>query len=639
MSSTPEMPLERRNDMHRSKTIALLVCYDLLAMIAAIILAVLLRYDHLHAQFLLHHAQRLTVMIGIFIVSFYVAQLYRSHWQYAGLESLWAITRANLIAAVVTFLWQHTSEERIPASILAISTLLTIGLVGGQRALMRARATRPTRRRESRAVPLPDEPKRTVILGGGNSAVEVLAALRMVGENRYDVIGILDEDPRFHGTLLRGIRILGGPELLHDLLRRHDVDEVLIAPPYASAERCREYVLACCREKIAVRVVPVITELLDNPAASQGRLSAGPISVDDLLHRSPAELDLEVIGHCLQNKRILVTGAGGSIGSELCRQICRFQPEQLVLLGHGENTIFSIERELARAFPALANRLVPVIADIRDEKRIDAVFTKYQPQIVYHAAAHKHIPLMEGNVCDGIANNVGGSRTIIRACTRHAVERMVLISTDKAVNPSSVVGATKFLSEEYARAETQHSPTCFVSVRFGNVLGSRGSVLPIFHEQIMHGGPVTITHPEMQRYFMTIPEASSLVLEAGAFGNPGDLFVLDMGNPVRIIDLAEDVIRLAGLEPYRDIDINCCGVRPGEKLSEELFTASEERIASSHDRLFVVNRPQYLDPKTLDAKVDALLAVAAQQHDSTALALLAATVPTFQTTTKSLTLT
>lgn len=606
--------------------------YDLCAVVGSALIALQLRFDYFRWEILTVHMTSTPVVLCTYLLVFSAFRLYRYRWPFAGVEVFWSVLLANVIATGLGGIWQlYLDSERLPFSILVMMCILSTALIGGQRVLLRTiERWRGRGCHDHTTTRWHEEPKRTVILGGERSASEVLTALGNERSGRYDVIGILDPDTRHHGTYLRGIKILGDWELLHDLVRRHAIDEVIIAMQNGASAQLREYVLACCRHKVAVRTVPVTTEWLQNPSASRRHLRAETICPDDLLHRQPIKISQQDFDAYIGGKRILVTGAGGSIGSELCRQISRHNPALLILLGHGENSIHQINMELQHAYPELAACTVAVIADVRDVKRIDYVINQFKPQVIFHAAAHKHVPLMEGNIAEAINNNIAGSRNVIRAASAHQVERFVLISTDKAVNPSSVMGATKFLCEELVRAESARSDTCFLTVRFGNVLGSRGSVLPAFQEQILHGGPVRVTHPEMRRYFMTIPEAVSLVLCAGSIGCTGQLFVLDMGQPVRIVRLAEDLIRLSGLVPYRDIEIAYCGLRPGEKLTEELFTESEQRQTCTQERLLVVNRPQYIDAGILDQVIDELLVIA-QQHDDRALyEQLTEIIPTFQ---------
>jgi FlaA1/EpsC-like NDP-sugar epimerase len=595
----------------------LLAVADLAAVGAAWVVAMYFRDAALPAAFCRSHAAVLPVLAAAYLLLFYVFGLYRTRWEFASLEMLWPILTANTLATLLSMLL--CEHDPLPIAVSALVGLLATGFVGGLRLLLRVAATRRQRTRH------PDPPKRTVILGEAASVVDVLDIVEK-DAGRYEILGILDDDPRFHGNRMRGHNILGPLDTLHDLLHQHAVDEVILALPHAGDAQLRRYVLACCRHKVAVRVLPVLAELLEHPTEAPRRLRLHTFRVDDLLHRAPVHLTPDAGGYA--GRRVLVTGAGGSIGSELCRQIVRMGPASLTLLGHGENSIVAIERELARTAPGVP--VEPVICDVRDAARLHAILARARPEVLLHAAAHKHVPLMEGNVAEAVHNNVAGTRNVVRAATGAGVARLVLISTDKAVNPSSVMGATKFLCEELVNAAVARAHTCGITVRFGNVLGSRGSVLPLFQEQILHGGPLTVTHPEMDRYFMTIPEAVSLVLQAGARGTSGSLFVLDMGKPVRILDLAEDVIRLSGLEPYRDIDIAFCGLRAGEKLSEELFTYTEAAHAETQERLLVVRRPAYLDHATIDDTIDALLAVAATHDDDAVLAALRAIIPTFR---------
>jgi len=623
---------------HHFLPVLLLAVYDLLAISIATILALSLRFESWRFDYLLAHQHSIPFVLASFLFIYFCFNLYHYHWQYAGVETVWFVLFANILGTAIGTLWQLLLDgQTMPRAVIVLTCLLATGLVGAQRMLLRMASSYFSRARQQReGTPYEDQPKRTVILGDGHCAVEVLVALDKDRGKRYEIIGILDDDPRYHGTILRGHRILGALEVLYDLLRRQAVDEVIIALPDTDSERMREFVLACCRHKVAVRVVPMIARLLDNPSAARGRLRVHDVSVEDLLHRAPLSTAPQEWGRYVTGARVLVTGAGGSIGSELCRQLCRLNPSALVLLGHGENSIHTIGRELTRTYPELAGRIVPVICDIRDAQRLESIVAEHRPRLLFHAAAHKHVPMMEENAPEAITNNIGGTRNVIRAASAHGVERMVLVSTDKAVNPSSIMGASKFFCEELVCAEAHRGRTCFLTVRFGNVLGSRGSVLPTFQEQIMRGGPITVTHQEMRRFFMTIPEAVSLVLQAGACEQSGTLFVLDMGQPVSILDLAEDVIRLSGLEPYRDIPIEFCGLRPGEKLNETLFTATEEHIATRQGRLFVVRRPQYIPTDQLDTVVAELLKTAADSDDLIVRSKLFGAIPTFGEPEKTL---
>jgi FlaA1/EpsC-like NDP-sugar epimerase len=621
---------KRNNQVYISRV--LLAAYDLGAVVISMVLAIILRFEQFRPELLVTHLPSLPLVLATYLLAFIGFRLYRYWWRFASVELFWSIMLANLIAGALSVVWQvYFDGEFMPRSVTVMTFVLATALIGVQRLLLRLLSGRRREDDEQHIANSPwgEEPKRTIVLADGHSVIEVLTALEK-DSRHYNILGILVDDPRHHGSFLRGYQVLGPLNRLHDHLHRHDVDEVIIAIPETGGDELREYVLACTRHKVAVRVVPVLARLLDNPSSARGRLRLQDIRVEDLLHRPPALADLREFGQYLTGRRVMITGAGGSIGSELCRQIGRMDPARMILLGHGENSIFEIAQELRRTYPNLADRMVNIICDVRDAPRLNAAIAEQAPDILFHAAAHKHVPLMEANVAEAVANNVGGTRNVVRAATRHGVDRMVLISTDKAVNPTSIMGATKFLCEEVARAETRHSDTRFLTVRFGNVLGSRGSVLPTFQEQILYGGPVSVTHQEMRRYFMTIPEAVSLVLKAGAGERTGNLFVLDMGEPVRILDLAEDIIRLFGLEPYRDIRIEFCGLRPGEKLFEELLSDAEVNTVRTEGKLMVVHRPQYLDPDELDRRVATLLHAARSKDDDEIRRLLADILPSLE---------
>jgi FlaA1/EpsC-like NDP-sugar epimerase len=382
---------------------------------------------------------------------------------------------------------------------------------------------------------------------------------------------------RIHGTPVMG-RIEDGAHIVRQL----EIGEVVIAIPTATGKDMRRIVDLVTVDGVTVRTLPGLDHLVDGRVTVQ---SIRDVAIEDLLGRAPVELDSEQISDMIRNNVVLVTGAGGSIGSELCRQVARFRPRTLVLLEQAENALYHVHRELSERFPDL--ELVPRIADICDTRRLDAVFADTKPGLVLHAAAHKHVPMMEWNPGEAVKNNVGGTRAVADASHRHGVGRFVMISTDKAVNPTSVMGCTKRIAELYVQAQAQKSRTTYVTVRFGNVLGSNGSVIPLFKEQIARGGPVTVTHPDMVRYFMTIPEASQLVLQAAAMGSSGEIYVLDMGEAVKIVQLAEDLIRLSGLKPHKDVEIVYSGTRPGEKLFEELAIDGENVTKTRHPKIYI----------------------------------------------------
>ncbi|BDB11810.1 polysaccharide biosynthesis protein [Thermus thermophilus] len=467
--------------------------------------------------------------------------------------------------------------------------------------------------------------KRVLVVGAGEAGTMVVREMLRHPEAGLYPVGFLDDDPNKRGQTIAGVRVVGALDDLPRAVRALEVDEVLVAIPSAPGSVVRKVVELARAVGVSYRILPGIHEILSGRV---GLSQIREVRVEDLLRREPVRLNLEEIAGYLEGRVVLVTGAGGSIGSELVRQVARFHPEQVVLLGRGENSLFSLEKELEAQWPELRYKVV--VADVRDQDRLRRVFQAYRPQVVFHAAAHKHVPLMEVQPDEAILNNVGGTHNVVKLCLEFGVERLVNISTDKAVNPTSVMGASKRVAEQVvAWGASRAAPgQVFVSVRFGNVLGSRGSVVPLFLEQIKRGGPVTVTHPEMRRYFMTIPEAAQLVLQAGGMGENGRVYVLDMGEPVRILDLAKDLIRLAGFEPYRDIDIVFTGVRPGEKLFEELLTAEEGTEASYHEKIWVA-KPSAL-PREFPRLLEELDLAARRGDERRIRELLRQLIPTYK---------
>jgi FlaA1/EpsC-like NDP-sugar epimerase len=443
--------------------------------------------------------------------------------------------------------------------------------------------------------------KRLLIVGGGNAGEMLLREIQKTYAHRYLPVAIVDDDARKIGQSIHGVPVLGPLSKVTEIVRLKQAEEILLAIPTATGKDMRRILDLCKPAGVPIRTIPGIDQVVDgNITVNQIR----QVDIEDLLGRDAVTLDQRSLQELFTGRVVMVTGAGGSIGSELCRQIARFKPSQLLLVEQAENALFEINRELHQRFPAV--NFVPCIADICDRNRMEAIFERNKPSVVLHAAAHKHVPMMELNPGEAIKNNVGGTRLLADLSHAHGVERFVMISTDKAVNPTSMMGASKRIAEIYVQAMSQRSKTRFVAVRFGNVLGSAGSVLPIFREQIARGGPVTVTHPEMRRYFMTIPEASQLVMQAGAMGRGGEIFVLDMGEPVKIVDLARDLITLSGLKPDIDIEIQFSGMRPGEKLFEELSTAEEASDKTLHPKIFIGR----LSPRPYEAVTQELATLA-----------------------------
>ena len=467
--------------------------------------------------------------------------------------------------------------------------------------------------------------KRVMIIGAGQGGESILREIKRNMNLPIEVVGLLDDADEKQGQIIHGVKVVGKTEKLDELCKSYEVDEIIIAIPSASGKELRRIVKLCQNTNIRFKTLPGLQDLIAGKLVS---LQLKDIAIEDLLRRAPSEINLAEIAAYITGKTLLVTGAGGSIGSEICRQILPFQPEKLLLLGHGENSIYTIHQELLRS-PNLGNTvLIPIITDVQDKEKIDFIFNGFRPDIVFHAAAHKHVPMMELNPEESVKNNVCGTYNVAEAAHKYHVERFVMISTDKAVNPTSVMGASKRTAEKIVKCFAKRSSTRFVAVRFGNVLGSRGSVIPMFKSQIERGGPITITHPNMIRYFMTIPEASKLVIQAGAYGKGGEVFILDMGEPVKILDLAEDLIRLAGLEVGKDIEIKFTGIRPGEKLYEELLTASEGITATKNKKIFIA-KPEEVNEEELMLQVEKLKEAALRANPRDVIEAYKVIVPTF----------
>ena len=544
------------------------------------------------------------VALVIKIPIFYFFGLYRRLWVYASTNELRLITAAVTTASVFTagvmlFLnGMGLVKPGMPRSAVGIDWLLSLVLIGGSRFALRILAEQSTLSRPN------GKGRHVLIIGAGDAGALIVRELQKASPINLTPIGFLDDDPAKQNHVINGVKVLGVVNDLATAIDIHRVDEVIIAIPSAPGRLARMVNDVCRLKGIPSRAMPGIYELIGGKV-SVNRLRE--VDITDLLRREPIRVNDEAVGAALEGRRVLVTGAGGSIGRELCRQIARRNPAELVLLGHGENSIFEILLELQNDYPELT--LHPVIADIRNAERLASVFTERQPQIVFHAAAHKHVPLMEANVVEAVTNNVFGTNNVVRTSLDCNVERFVLISTDKAVRPSSIYGATKRLAEMIVLHAARNSKRAFTVVRFGNVLGSRGSILPKFKNQIASGGPVTITHPDMYRFFMTIPEAVYLVLQAASMENGGETFVLNMGEPVRILELAEDLIRLSGLEPHRDISITYTGIRPGEKLTEELWDEGTPLAKTRHPDIFRLENDASSPSLDLPLTIDSLSAL------------------------------
>ena len=558
---------------------------DALILALADIVGLLIRFD----MVVPHDAATSTLYAMVFTIPLRVLILaafgmYQRLWQYSSVRDLIVVTAAvsssYLASMAVVMISSPLSWSRGAA---LISYMVALGLVGATRLSTRLRAEFANHKAANgRANGTNSSGCTVLIVGAGSAGAMVAKELANHPEIGKRAVGFIDDDPEKIGSVLLSLPVLGTRDQIAEVVLSHRVHEIIIAMPSAPGSVIRATMDACKDLNVRIKTLPGVYELVDGKVSVK---QLRDIQIEDLLGREPVVLDLDQIGAYLAGQTILVTGAGGSIGSEICRQITRFKPKSMILLGHGENSIFEIEQELKRRHPG--QHTVAVIADVRDEHRIDRVFEQYKPDVVFHAAAHKHVPLMEANPEEALTNNVFGTRNVARAADKHGAKRFVMISTDKAVNPVSVMGMSKRVAEMVVQAIGSTSQTKFMAVRFGNVLGSRGSVVPMFRKQIAEGGPVTVTHPDMTRYFMTIPEAVQLVIQAGAMGKGGEVFVLDMGEPIKITRLAEEIIRLSGMEPGKDMEIVYTGVRPGEKLFEEILTTEEVATSTKHKKIYV----------------------------------------------------
>jgi FlaA1/EpsC-like NDP-sugar epimerase len=581
---------------------------DLVLTAVAVPIAFFLRLPS--AQFIQYLPTALGMTVAALLVKpivYWRFGLYRRFWAYASMKEALLILGAIAVNAVLMmgyyFLSSYITQPRVPFTLPTIDALVSLVLIGGMRFSIRMLSELMQARRR---LPGSGATRRVLIAGAGDAGALVAREMQKNPQLHMIPIGFLDDAPEKLHQRIHGVQVLGTLKATLAVAAEHEADEVVIAMPSASGDVFRRLSDLCRKGKLPYRTMPGLYELIG------GRVSAGRlrnVEVSDLLRRAPAQTADQAVGRALSGMRVMVTGAGGSIGFELCRQIARWGPSEILLLGHGENSIFEALIELGEDFPALA--LHPIIADIRDRKRMQAVFHAHRPQVVFHAAAHKHVPLMEINVEDAYSNNVIGTRNVVDLALETGTERLVLISSDKAIRPTSIMGATKRLAEMIVQDAARRSGKSYVSVRFGNVLGSRGSVIPVFKRQIARGGPVTVTHPEMERYFMTIPEAVHLVLQAASLGEGGDTLLLRMGRPVRIVSLAEDLIRLSGLEPGKDIPIVFTGVRPGEKLTEQLWEDESVLRPTSHpDILRLTGENHDLHSAELNRAVENLSALA-----------------------------
>jgi len=529
----------------------------------------------------------LPLLILIKLLFFYFFGLYSGLWRYVSIGDLWKIFLANALSSVTFFgavVFYH-GLFGFPRSVVIIDFILCFGFISGVRFFTRLI-------RERTKIDIIQKKKKVLIVGAGDAGVSILRECINNPKIDFEVAGFIDDDPAKKGHTLYGVKVFGGREYIPQTVEDLGVDEIILAIPSAKGEIIRGLLSYCEKTDVRITTLPGLDKIIS------GHLELKPRKVqpEDLLGRKPVNIDETEISSYLKGKRILVTGAGGSIGSELCRQIARFVPEEIIFFDNHENWVYYLGVEFNLKYPKIKYKTI--IGDIRDVGILKNVFTTNRPQVVFHAAAHKHVPLMEDNPVSAVKVNIIGTRNLIYASNHYKVEKFVFISTDKAVNPTSIMGATKRIAEMILQAKARVSKTKFVAVRFGNVLGSTGSVIPLFKKQIEEGGPVTVTEPDVRRYFMSIPEAAQLVLQAGAMGSGGEIFILDMGEQIKIIDLAENMIALSGLKVGKDIEIKFIGLRPGEKLYEEILLDKEKDKITKHNKIYI-SQPENFNPANI----------------------------------------
>jgi len=600
---------------------------DLVTLALAFTLAYLLRFDFdVPERARQSGLIQLPLVVLLQFVALYLARVYTFVWRYVGIREIDAFVRAAVISALPLIALRYGlpdsyQEWRVPLSVTLMDTVLAFGGLLTLRVVRRMLYERFERDYRAHAGD-GSRRKPVLLVGAGRAGVLAVREIQGRGDMDLEPVGFVDDDPLKRGMVIHGVRVLGSTQEIPRLAREMPLDHVILTIADAAPEALRRIVEICERERLKVRTIPGLYEVL------AGKVSLSrfrDVDIQDLLGRDPVQLDQGSLERFLTGKRVMVTGAGGSIGAELARQVARFRPERLLLYERAEFALFEIDRELRQLWPA--SRFEALVGDVCDADRVREVLNEHLPDVIFHAAAHKHVPLMEANPAEAVKNNVLGTRCLGRLAGESGVDAFILVSTDKAVRPTSVMGASKRLAELVTqRLDAQFASTRYLAVRFGNVLDSAGSVIRIFREQISHGGPLTVTHPDMQRYFMTIPEASQLVLQAGAMGEGGEIFVLDMGEPVRILDLAEKMITLSGFEPGKDVQIAFTGLRPGEKLFEEIELEGEGMAKTHHPKIFVGRFRPY-PPDRLDAALERLEEESRVGHEARVRQTLAELLP------------
>lgn len=600
--------------------------YDIILVTVFLYFALLLRFEFkIPGEYITFFKVSIIPVILFTVVCNRMFHLYDFIWKYASIDELMSIIYSVSLANIIFILYSYTinykllkfMHYRFPATVHIIFWLLSIGALGGTRFFYRIMGRNDT---------IPEcekENSKVLIIGAGDAGAMLIKEVKKHNTLNYDIVGLIDDDLYKKGHVINGIKILGNRSDIEKICEEKKVEEIFIALPSAPFQERKEIYNICKKTGCKLKTLPGIYEIINGDVnISQLR----DVDINDLLGRAPVKLNNKNINKYIYDKVVLVTGGGGSIGSELCRQIVKFKPKKLIILDIYENNAYDLQMELKYKYPNLD--LEVAIASIRDMKRLKEIFEKYRPYVVFHAAAHKHVPLMEANPAEAIKNNIIGTYNLAKCSDMYKVNRFVQISTDKAVNPTNVMGATKRFCEKIIQAFGKESETEYVAVRFGNVLGSNGSVIPLFKKQIRQGGPVTVTHPEINRFFMTIPEAAQLVIQAGAMAEGGEIFVLDMGEPVKIVDLARDLIRLSGLKPDEDIMIEYTGLRPGEKLYEELLMDEVALTSTEHEKIFV-EKPMEFDMNYVDQAIGEFKEVIYKDKEDI-IKLLEEKVPTYK---------
>ncbi|MDL2122023.1 MAG: polysaccharide biosynthesis protein [Deltaproteobacteria bacterium] len=608
-----------------SKNLFVLILADMVLLAISYLLAYVVRFEaHIGANELLVIKQTIVPVVLCKLSVFYFFNLYRGMWRYTGIVDLLNVIKAVVVSSlfIITVILMFSRFQGFSRSVFIIDALFSLILIAGTRLVIRLLLSTTSFSLNKNGINS-NEHKKMIIIGAGDAGEKVVREIYDNPKMKYRVVGFVDDDKNKAGKQIHGIKVLGSIDELKEIVKNEDVDEMLIAVPSAVGKEMRRIVEICDLTRISYKTLPGMGEIIDGKISIK---AIRDISYKDLLGRHPVQLENDKISEFLKDKRVLITGAGGSIGSELCRQICKYEPSLVVLFDAGESNLYSIQMELKHVVTYLKYRTV--LGRIQDKGLVDEVFRKYKPDVVFHAAAYKHVPLVERNPWEAVYSNIVGTNTLVKAAIAHKVGRFVLVSTDKAVRPTNIMGASKRVTEKIVQSHLS-GPTKFMAVRFGNVIGSSGSVIPLFRHQIEKGGPVTVTHPEITRFFMTIEEAAQLILQAFTMGEGGEIFILEMGTSVKIVDMARDMIRLSGKEPDTDIEIKFIGLRPGEKLYEELITKGEGIVKTEHEKILVLKNSVSTEGRTseevelnslsgLEEKIRELKALA-DAHDAKAI--------------------